>query len=49
MKIGLRALLFFTFLAGYTQQSRVTEVKIDGAKRTKVSFLENLIKVKSGS
>ncbi|MCM4150672.1 outer membrane protein assembly factor [Arenibacter sp. N53] len=49
MKISLRVLLFFSFLAGYTQQSTVTVVNIEGAKRTKVSFLENLIKVKAAS
>lgn len=49
MKIGLSVLLFFLFLAGYTQQPTVTAVNINGATRTSVSFLENLIKVKSGS
>ncbi len=33
---------------GFSQDNRVTQVKIEGAKRTKVSFLKNLIEFKAG-
>ncbi|MCM4172053.1 outer membrane protein assembly factor [Arenibacter sp. TNZ] len=49
MKIGLRVLLFFLFITGYTQQSTVTTVNFEGAKRTKISFLENFVKVRTGN
>ncbi len=40
--------LFFTFFIGLSQDPIIANVKIQGAKRIKISFIEKIIKVKSG-
>lgn len=44
----LQIILFFTVLIGFAQEYRVAEVTINGAKKTKVQFIEKLIQVRSG-
>ncbi len=49
----IRPFLTFIFLLtailGYAQENLVTDIKINGTKRTKVQFLKKLIQVESGS
>ena len=42
-------LFFFTTMMGFSQENLVDDLKIEGTKRTKVSFLKKLIQVHSGA
>ncbi len=48
-KSYLSLLLFLSLTIGFAQQHWVGDIKIQGAKRTKISFLRKLIKVRSGT
>lgn len=48
IKYCLSILFFLVLTVGLAQQNEVAEVQINGAKRTKVSFLQTLIQLKSG-
>lgn len=42
-------LFFLTLVTGFAQENRIADIKIKGAKKTKVQFLKKLIQVKSGT
>ena len=42
-------MFFLTMLMGFAQENLVDDIKIEGAKRTKVRFLKKLIQVRSGA
>lgn len=41
--------LFLFFSVGFAQENLIADIKVQGAKRTKVEFLKKLIKVQSGA
>jgi len=47
-RLGILLLLLLSFTIGTAQQNVVTDVKIQGAKRTKTAFLEKLVGLKPG-
>ncbi|WP_291867039.1 outer membrane protein assembly factor [Maribacter sp.] len=48
-KIYFFLLVLFVSVNGYAQTNIVTEIRIKGAKKTKVSFIKKLIKLQSGT
>ncbi|MFS4494346.1 POTRA domain-containing protein [Maribacter sp. 2308TA10-17] len=48
MRLFLSILVFLAMTLGYAQDGKVADVKIQGAKRTKTSFIKKIIKLQSG-
>lgn len=49
MRLGPSLLLFFLCLWGFAQQPTVADVKVQGTKRTKASFIKKIARVKPGA
>ncbi|MEK6153357.1 POTRA domain-containing protein [Flavobacteriaceae bacterium 3-367] len=49
MRFGPSLLLFFLFAWGFAQQPTVADVKVQGNKRTKASFIKKIAKVRPGT
>jgi len=48
-KLLCTSYLLFVFFCGFAQQNKVVDLKVQGNKKTRASFIKKIAKVKAGS